>query len=147
MYIISACLLGENCKYNGENNRCRWVVDFAENHSHVPVCPEVAGGLSTPRPPSEIAGDKVLNDRGDDVTNAFVNGAKASYKKALEVATAAGEGIEGAILKAKSPSCGCGKIYDGTFSKTLTDGDGYFTRLLKKDNINVITEKEKIDND
>lgn len=147
MYIISACLLGENCKYNGGNNRCRWVVDFAEKHSHVKVCPETEGGMSTPRLPSEIAGDKVVNRAGEDVTQFFLNGASKSYERAKTAAAERGEPIEGAILKAKSPSCGYGRIYDGTFSKTLTDGDGLFARLLIKDDIKVITEKENIEND
>lgn len=147
MYIISACLVGENCKYNGGNNRCQWVVDFAENHSHVLVCPETEGGLEAPRPPAEIVGDKVINSEGKDVTAEFYGGAECSYNRAVAAAEAAGEPLEGAILKAKSPSCGRDRIYDGTFSKTLTDGDGLFVRLMKKDNIKVITEKENIEND
>lgn len=139
--------MGENCKYNGGNNRCQWVLDFAEKHSHVLVCPETEGGLAAPRPPAEIVGDKVINSEGTDVTDAFMNGARVSYERAAAAAEAAGEEIEGAILKAKSPSCGRDSIYDGTFSKTLTDGDGCLVRLLKKDNINIITEKENIDND
>lgn len=147
MYIISACLLGENCKYNGGNNRCRWVMNFAEQHKYVPVCPETEGGLKSPRLPSEIVGDKVINSDGEDVTQFFINGAVKSYEKAKDAAEKMGEPIEGAILKAKSPSCGCGQIYDGTFSGTLTRGDGFFTRLLIKDDIKVITEKENIEND
>lgn len=144
MYIISACLMGENCKYNGGNNKCQWVVDFAEKHSHVLVCPETEGGLKSPRSPSEIAGDKVINREGEDVTQFFLKGAVKSYERAKEAAAEKGEPIEGAILKAKSPSCGCGRIYDGTFSKTLTDGNGIFARLLIENNIKVITEKENI---
>lgn len=139
--------MGENCKYNGGNNRCQWVVDFAENHSHILVCPETEGGLDAPRPPAEIIGDKVINSEGKDVTEEFFRGARVSYERAAAAASEAGESIEGAILKAKSPSCGRDRIYDGTFSKTLTDGDGCFVRLLKKDNIKVITEKENIEND
>ena len=139
--------MGENCKYNGGNNRCQWVIDFAEKHSHILVCPETEGGLEAPRPPAEIVGERVINSEGEGVTEAFLGGAESSYRRAAEAAKAAGEPIEGAILKAKSPSCGRGKIYDGTFSKTLTDGDGCFVRLLKKDNIKVITEKENIEND
>ena len=147
MYIISACLVGENCKYNGGNNSCRWVEEFAETHSHVLVCPETEGGLAAPRPPAEIVGDKVINSEGKDVTAEFSAGAAASYKRAMAAAAAAGEQVEGAILKAKSPSCGRDRIYDGTFSKTLTDGDGLFVRLMKNDNIKVITEQENIGND
>ena len=147
MYVISACLLGENCKYSGGNNRCQWVVDFAAGHSHVAVCPETQAGLPAPRPPAEIVGDKVLDKEGRDLTAAFAGGAESSYRLAKSAAEEAGESIEGAILKAKSPSCGRDRIYDGTFSGKLTDGDGYLVRLLKKDNIDVITEKENIEDD
>lgn len=100
-----------------------------------------------PRPPAEIAGDRVINSEGRDVTSEFVEGARASYERAKNTSMEIGEPIEGAILKAKSPSCGRDRIYDGTFSRTLTEGDGHFVRLLKADNINVITEKENIEND
>lgn len=147
MYIISACLLGENCKYSGGNNACQWVMDFAKKHNCIAVCPETEGGLASPRPPAEIVGDKVLDREGRDVTDAFVTGAERSYNRAKMAAAQADEPIEGAILKSKSPSCGKDKIYDGTFSGTLIEGEGCFVRLLKQDNIKVITEKEKIDND
>lgn len=147
MYIISACLLGENCKYNGKNNRCQWVADFAKTHSYVAVCPETQAGLPAPRPPAEIAGAKVLDSEGKDLTDAFAKGAEESYQMARQAARDAGEAIEGAILKAKSPSCGRDRIYDGTFSGRLTGGDGYLVRLLKKDHIDVITEKENLEND
>ena len=147
MYIISACLLGENCKYSGGNNYCQWVADFAEKHKYISVCPECEGGLPVPRPPAEIAGDRVVNSGGRDVTAEFTEGARISYERVKNTSAELGESIEGAILKAKSPSCGRDRIYDGTFSRTLTEGDGYFVRLLKADNINVITEKENIEND
>lgn len=147
MYIISACLLGENCKYNGGNNLCQWVADFAKNHSHIAVCPETQAGLPAPRPPAEITGCRVIDREGKDLTEEFCQGAEASYEIAKSAAQKAGEPIEGAILKAKSPSCGRDKIYDGTFSDRLTDGDGYLVRLLKNDKINVITEKERIEDD
>lgn len=147
MYMISACLLGENCKYNGGNNYCQWVAEFAESHSYVTVCPESRAGLPAPRPPAEIVGDKVLDKEGRDLTEAFSRGAAGAYEDAKEAARKAGEPIEGAILKAKSPSCGKDRIYDGTFSDRLINGDGYLVRLLKKDNIDVITEKENIEHD
>lgn len=147
MYLISACLLGENCKYNGGNNYARWVEAYAAGHSHMPVCPEVYGGLPVPRPPAEISGNKVLNDRGEDWTRAFTKGAEQCCLLAEEEAERRGETIEGAILKTRSPSCGCGEIYDGTFTQTLTAGDGYLTRLLKEKKIKVITEKEIIEDD
>lgn len=147
MYMISACLLGENCKYNGGNNRCQWVIDFAKKHTYTPVCPETQAGLPVPRPPAEIAGTKVLDRCGTDLTQQFQKGAEESYELAKQEAKKIGETIEGAILKAKSPSCGRDRIYDGTFSGKLTKGDGYLVRLLKQDNIDVITEKEKIQHD
>ena len=78
--MISACLLGENCKYNGGNNRCQWVVDFAKSHSYVPVCPETQAGLPAPRPPAEICGNKVLDSEGQELTEAFAQGAEASWE-------------------------------------------------------------------
>lgn len=147
MYIISACLLGENCKYNGGNNRCQWVVDFAKTHSYAAVCPETQAGLPAPRPPAEIRGNKVLDSEGRDLTLQFKKGAEEAYELAKAAAREKGEIIEGAILKAKSPSCGRDRIYDGTFSDKLTKGDGYLVRLLKQDTIDVITEKEKIEHD
>lgn len=147
MYVISACLLGENCKYNGGNNRCQWVVDFAAAHSYFPVCPESQGGLSAPRPPAEIVGDQVLDETGRDVTEAFIRGAAECFQLAQQAAKERGETMEGAILKAKSPSCGKDRIYDGTFSHRLTDGDGHLARLLKEHQIHIVTEKEKIEHD
>lgn len=147
MYVISACLLGENCKYNGGNNRCQWVVDFAANHSCLAVCPETQAGLPAPRPPAEIIGDQVLDKKGKDLTVEFTRGAEACCRLAEQEANKRGESIEGAILKAKSPSCGKDRIYDGTFSGQLTAGDGYLARLLKERQIHIITEKEKIEHD
>ncbi len=144
MYIISACLLGENCKYNGGNNRCQQVIDFCENHSYITVCPESAGKLPCPRPPAEYVGNRVLDKDGKDVTLEFERGANEEYMRVCKAAEEKGEPLEGAILKAKSPSCGNGKIYDGTFSGNLVDGDGCFVRLLKEKGIPVISEKEKL---
>lgn len=147
MYVISACLLGENCKYNGGNNRCQWVVDFAAAHSHVTVCPETQVGLPAPRPPAEILGERVFDETGKDLTADFVRGARECWQLAEQAAKKRGESIEGAILKSKSPSCGKDRIYDGTFSQSLTDGDGYLARLLKEHQIHIITEKENIEHD
>ena len=144
MYIISGCLLGHDCKYNGGNNRNEDVIKFCEQHRHVVVCPERAGKLPTPRPPAERQGSRIVNIEGKDVTEAFINGARVSLKTCLQLADFSGEELEGAILKANSPSCGCGTIYDGTFSGTLTEGDGVFAEMLKKRGIQIITEKETI---
>lgn len=142
MYIISACLLGVNCKYNGGNNYCKQVKQISENHNYISVCPEVAGGLSAPRITAEIRGNKVYQSDGKEVTEYFINGAEIDFKKAIRSAREAGEEIELAILKARSPSCGAGKIYDGTFSGSIINGDGVFAKLLKQNGIKVITEEE-----
>lgn len=146
MYIISSCLLGNNCKYDGGNNFNNDVVDFYKTHNCCVVCPEVFGGLSTPRIPSERKGNHVINKAGEDVTEEFIIGAHKSWEHALKQSEKMGESIEGAILKAKSPSCGAGRIYDGSFSKVLIDGDGCFVRLLKEKGIPVYTEKDVISN-
>ena len=144
MYIVSACLLGQNCKYNGGNNLNEEVVEFCKNHKYVTVCPESAGKRPTPRPPAERVGASILTKEGKDVTDAFVRGADISLKSCMEMARISGEEIEGAILKANSPSCGIGQIYDGTFSGTLTEGNGVFAGMLKRLGVEIITEKEKI---
>ena len=144
MYIVSACLLGQNCKYNGGNNLSEEVVEFCKNHKYVTVCPESAGKLPIPRPPAERVGESILTKEGKDVTDAFVKGADISLKSCMEMARISGEEIEGAILKANSPSCGVGQIYDGTFSGKLTEGNGVFAGMLKRLGVEIITEKEKI---
>lgn len=143
MYIVSECLLGHNCKYNGGNNLSEAVIDFCRNKNICAVCPETAGGLQSPRPPAEYTEDgRILDSKGKDVTEAFELGAQLSLEKALKKAAELGEDIEGAVLKANSPSCGTGRIYDGTFSGRLKAGDGCFVRKLKARNIKVISEKE-----
>ena len=144
MYIVSACLLGQNCKYNGGNNRNEDVVEFCRTHKYVTVCPESAGRLPSPRPPAEKVGSKIMDKNGKDLTEAFIRGAEISLKSCMEMARLSGEEIEGAILKANSPSCGVGHIYDGTFSGTLTEGNGVFAGMLRRLGIETITEKEKI---
>ena len=137
--LISACLLGENCKYNGENNYNEAAAALAERYELVPVCPELLGGLSVPRFPCERRGGRVLSNDpagAKDVTEAFQRGAQRCLEKALA------EGIRLAVMKAKSPSCGSGEIYDGSFSHTVVSGDGVTAELLKKNGIQVISEKE-----
>ena len=145
MYIVSSCLMGNNCKYNGGNNLNSCVKEFLKDKKYVEVCPEVAGGLPTPRPASEFAPDgsgKIINTEGKDVTVHFVMGSIMEFSKAMEESIIDDEALEGAILKAKSPSCGKGKIYDGTFSGTLKEGNGCFAAKLIEAGIPVITEKE-----
>ncbi len=144
MYIVSACLLGENCKYSGGNNKNDKVCEFAENHSICAVCPEVEGGLPVPRDPIEIVNGRAMNRKGEDHTEAFERGRRACFEMAKKEAEKRGEIIEGAILKANSPTCGCGTIYDGTFSHVKIQGDGMFTRYLKENDILVITEEDEI---
>lgn len=132
MIVCSACLAGMACKYNGkDNNTDSRVVNLVNEGKAIPVCPEMLGGLSVPRVPSEICGDKVINLEGKDVTEAFERGAR----RALAITQAVN--ASQAILMPRSPSCGCGQIYDGSFSKTLIYDDGLFTRLLKQNQIAV----------
>ena len=134
--LVSACCLHEGYKYNGGANINEKIKGLAEKYDFVLICPEVFGGLSTPRLPSEIVNDKVLNSIGEDVTKAFVNGAKKALELALE------NGCKKAILKAKSPSCGKGLIYDGSFSHTIIKGDGVAAKLLMENGITIYTEEE-----
>ena len=136
MILVSACLMGDNCKYNGGNNRNEAVIEYLKDKTYRTVCPEVAGGLQCPRPPAEICGDRVIDKEGNDVTEAFTLGANKTliFARALKA--------ELCILKANSPSCGCGMIYDGTFSGTKIAGNGITTDLLLKNNFRVITEKD-----
>lgn len=134
--IVSACLLGVDCKYNGGNNRCQRVLDFVKDHEVIPVCPEQMGGLSTPRPPAEIRDGKVINAEGVSVDEEFRRGAEAALRLALD------EGAELAILQSRSPSCGCHQVYDGTFSRTLVPGKGIFAKMLADNGIGVIEADE-----
>lgn len=134
--IVSACLLGYNYKYNGKNNYCSELVEFLEkeNIEIIPICPEVFGGLSTPRNPSERIGNKVLMNNNNDVTNEFNKGAKKALDLAFE------NDCKIAIMKAKSPSCGFGEIYDGTFSGVLINGNGVTGDLFFENNIIICNE-------
>lgn len=134
---VSACLLGERCKYNGGSNLDEGLVAALAEHEVVPICPEVAGGLPTPRPRSEIHGDTVVNEHGVSVDAEFRAGARAELGRALKDGA-----LDGAILQPRSPSCGIGSIYDGTFSGTLVPGDGVFATLLKEQGIPVYVPSE-----
>ena len=137
--LISACLLGLACRYDGrsvpldaaalEQLKARWNL--------VPVCPEILGGLPTPRPPAERRDGGVFTESGTDVTAQYARGAGESVR------LAAFFGCKAALLKARSPSCGSGEVYDGTFTGTLTPGDGIFVRLLKEAGVPVCTEKDE----
>lgn len=134
LIAVSACLLGENCKYNGKNNQNEDVINFLQNKKYIAICPEVMGGLSTPRPPSEILGEKVITKNGLDLTQEFRQGAKLSLDLCLK------HNVKLAILKSNSPSCGSKTIYDGTFNHVLISGQGITTQLLTKNSIKVIDE-------
>ena len=136
---ISACLLGKNCRYDGASKTYEKIDELKEKYNLIPICPEVLGGLSTPRVPSEIVGDKVINKDGFDNTMYFVNGAK----KALDICIKNNCRI--AILKESSPSCGVNLIYDGSFSGKKIKGMGITSRQLKAFGIKIYTEDE-IDN-
>ena len=127
--LISACLLGRNCKYNGGNNYAPLTEELKERYDLVPVCPEAFGLLPIPHDPSERVGDRVLSRSGADVTAAFQKGAE----KTVEAARKAG--ARKAVLKERSPSCGFGAIYDGTFTGTVVPGDGVAAQALAAEGV------------
>lgn len=135
MIIVSGCLAGINCRYSGDSCKNKYIMDLVNSGKALALCPEVLGGLETPRLPCEIVRDrdsiKVINKNGEDKTFEFLEGAK----KTLEIAKLIG--AKKAILKSKSPSCGCGLIYDGSFSGALIKGDGLTAKLLLENGIEV----------
>ncbi len=138
--LISACLLGKNCRHNGGHSQ---LIELEKiNVEWIPVCPEESGGLGTPRPSAEMQENaeyilngkgKVVTNKGKNVTHEFIRGAEISLQLGLEV------GVKTAILKSKSPSCGIGKTYDGSFTKTLKIGNGIFAHLCQENDINCIS--------
>ncbi len=132
--LVSACLLGTPCRYDGKAKKNEAVCALAERFELIPVCPEVLGGLPTPRTPSERRGERVVMRDGRDVTAEYRRGAE----RALELARR--EGAAAAVLKERSPSCGSGEIYDGSFTGALTAGDGVTAELLKAESIAVYSE-------
>ena len=134
--LISACLVGDKVKYDGHSNYNDKIKLLLEKYELVPFCPEVEGGLPTPRKPSERVKDRVKREDGKDVTKNYLAGADLALNICLYL------GIKIAILKENSPSCGVHKIYDGSFSHKLIDGMGTTTELLRKKGITVISENE-----
>lgn len=134
--LVSACLLGKKCKYNGGSNLNTALLHYLCGHEAFPVCPEVAGGLSVPRPPCEIVNGVVMNADGENVDEAFRRGAAAC------VALAKKEKIDLAILQSRSPSCGVNQIYDGTFSGRKIDGSGVFAAALRESGFRVMDVEE-----
>ncbi len=133
--LVSACLLGVNCKYDGYNNYSDEIDEFLKDYEVIPICPEIMGGLPTPRIASERLETKVLTKDGRDVTAQYVKGANECLFLAKKY------DVKKALLKLKSPSCGYGQIYDGTFSHTLIDGNGVTAELLQQNGIEIITIK------
>ncbi|ADO77290.1 DUF523 domain-containing protein [Halanaerobium praevalens] len=139
MYLVSSCLAGINCRYDSKNNLNKKVAALVRKGKAIPVCPEVLGGLSTPRDPSEIivteeGNKKVVTEKGKDLTAAFKQGAEKTLKIAQII------GAKKAVLQQRSPSCGWGKVYDGSFSGTLIKGNGLTAELLIENGIEVLTE-------
>lgn len=132
--LVSACLLGKNCKYNGGNNLCKELTEYLEQNKCevVAVCPEVAGGLPVPRVPSEIVNGVVTNREGKIVDAEFRRGAEQSLEFALR------EKVDVAVLQSRSPSCGAKMIYDGSFSGKLKEGQGIFASLLNEYAVRII---------
>ncbi len=134
--LISACLLGLACRYDGESRPCSDVEHLAAKYEFVPFCPEIYGGLSTPRLPCEIVGERVIRRDGADMTAQYQKGARQALELCRKL------GCKVALLKEKSPSCGCGRIYDGSFEGRLADGDGVTAKLLKENGIKVYGESQ-----
>lgn len=133
--MVSACLLGENCKYNGGNNYNERVIRYCEGNEVFPVCPEVLGGLPIPRESAEIVNGEVRT-RFKSVDAEFRRGAELALQQALN------EGVELAILQSRSPSCGVGRIYDGTFTGNKKPGNGIFAQMLIDRGIKVLDVEE-----
>ena len=134
--MVSACLLGENCKYNGGNNRNEALIRMLSGHTVLPVCPEVLGGLPVPRPPAEIVNGIVMNREGVPVDAAFRNGAEKAMEQAKK------EQPDLIILQSRSPSCGVKEVYDGSFSGKLISGRGVFAGLAQKAGFRVLDAED-----
>ena len=135
--LVSACLIGINCRYDGKSKSDRKCLKLFKKGKLIPVCPEQLGGLPTPREPAEIQrSGKVLTKSGKNITKRLLKGAKETLKITKIV------GVKEVILKSRSPSCGSGLIYDGSFLRRLIKGDGITAALLKKNKIRIITEEK-----
>lgn len=134
--LVSACLLGVGCRYDGGHKLCPQVTALIQRDELIPVCPEQLGGLPTPRPACEISGGSVINQQGEDRTEPFLRGAEEALRLYRLL------NCEAAILKSRSPSCGKGLIYDGSFTRTLVSGNGVFAQMLLDEGVKVYTEEE-----
>ena len=133
-YVVSACLAGRHCRYDGGSNPCAAVMRLVEAGLALPVCPESLSGLPIPRPPCEQRAGRVVSRDGTDVTTAFARGAEAALRLALE------HDCGSAILKSRSPSCGIDTVYDGSFSRTLIPGQGIWARMLAEAGLRLYSE-------
>ncbi len=134
-YVVSACLAGQPCRYDGGSSPHPAVCELIRTGQAIAVCPETLGGLPVPRVPAEIRNGRVMSKDGTDVTEAFIQGAQEALRRTVKA------GCSGAILKARSPSCGSVDIYDGSFSGKKIPGEGVFARLLREAGLPVWTEE------
>jgi uncharacterized protein YbbK (DUF523 family) len=135
--VVSACLLGVRCNHRGEASPSDAVAALASTHRLFPICPETVGGLPTPRVAAELQPDgRVVDADGDDVTVAYERGAAATARLAATI------GAEQAVLKARSPSCGCHEVYDGSFTRTRVPGEGVTARALREAGVVVLSEED-----
>ncbi|MDP8203780.1 MAG: DUF523 domain-containing protein [Candidatus Tenebribacter mawsonii] len=136
MILVSACLAGIKCRYDGNDNANNKVMEIVKKGFAIPVCPEQLGGLQTPRVPAEIIKDKIINKLGEDVTSQFVKGAKETLRITKLF------NCKKAVLKQSSPSCGYGKIYDGSHTSKIIEGMGLTAKLLFQNGIIILTEED-----
>jgi uncharacterized protein YbbK (DUF523 family) len=134
--LVSACLAGRACAYDGSHRAHAVILQLVSEGRAVLVCPEEEGGLGTPRPAAEIVGSRVITDDGRDVTDEYLEGTR------IAVDRASSEGCSAAILKARSPACGCGAVYDGTFTGRLAEGDGVAAAALRRAGLELWTEED-----
>ena len=134
--LVSACLLGVQCNHEGGHSKRAAVESLGAAHMLVPICPEACGGLPTPRPAAECRAGRVVTEAGEDVTAQYERGASAAVELARAV------GARRAVLKARSPSCGSRQVYDGTFTRTLHDGEGVTAAALRAAGIEVVSEED-----
>lgn len=134
MIVVSACMAGIKCRYDGNDNSNEKVIELVKQGIAIPVCPEQLGGLSTPRNPAEIQSNKVITQNGIDVTDQFLKGADETLKIAKMIK------CKKAILKQRSPSCGFGLIYDGSHTGKIIEGTGFTARLLAENGIQILSE-------
>lgn len=134
--LISACLLGIECRYDGAGKKIPEIEQLKKKHHLIPICPEIFGGLPTPREPAEKVGDRIMTKTGNDVTVYYKKGANEVLKLARLF------DCKYAILKEYSPSCGYGEIYDGTFTGQLIKGDGILANLLAQNGVTILGEKD-----